>query len=64
MIQMMRVIVRILLLLPWIQWVVIQVIERYEQNGFFSFRISWITRITDLSVETNRPLMSIKGALT
>ena len=33
-IQEIRGIVRILLL-PWIQWVMIQVIERYEKNGFF-----------------------------
>ena len=55
-IQVIRVIARILLL-PWIQW--IQVIERYETNSFFSVEISWITRITDPSVQTNRPLMSI-----
>ena len=57
-IQVIWVIVRILLL-PWIQWVMIQVIERYKTNSFFSVEISWITRITDPSVQTNRPLMSI-----
>ena len=45
MIQVIRVIVRILLL-PWIQWVMIQVIEKYETNSFFSVEISWIIRIT------------------
>ena len=38
-----------------------QVIERYKRNekkwGFFSFQISWITRITDPSVQTNSTLM-------
>ena len=55
---MIRVIVRILLL-PWIQRVIIQAIERYETNSFFSTEISWIT---DPSVQTNRPLifMSLK----
>ena len=57
-IQVIRRIVRTLLLL-WTQWIIIQVIERYERNSFFSVEISWITRITDLSVQTNRPLMSI-----
>ena len=52
---MIRVIVRILLL-PWIQWVMIPVIERYKTNRFFSFKTSWITRITDPSVQANRPL--------
>ena len=47
------------LFLPWIQWVMIQVIERYETNSFFSIEISWVTRITDPSVQTNWPLMSI-----
>ena len=40
--QVIRVTARILLL-PWIQWVTIQVIESYETNGFFSVQISWIT---------------------
>ena len=34
MIQVIQVIVRILLL-PWIQWTMIQVIERYKSNVFF-----------------------------
>ena len=50
-IQVIRVIVRILLL-PWIQWFMIQVIERYETNSFFRVEISWITCITDPSVQT------------
>ena len=58
MIQVIREIVRILLL-PWIQWVMVQVIEKYETNSFFSVEISWITRIIDSNVQTNRPLMSI-----
>ena len=53
----MRVIVRILLL-PWIHWVMIQVIERDETNSFFNVEISWTTRMTDPSDQTNRPLMS------
>ena len=57
-IQVIRVIGRTLLL-PWIQWATIQVIEKYETNSFFSIEISWITRITDPSVQTNRPLISI-----
>ena len=57
-IQVIRVILRILLL-PWIQWVMIRVIERYATNGFFSVEISWIPLITDPSVQTNRPLMAI-----
>ena len=61
-IQAIREIVRILLL-PWIEWIMIQVIERYETNGFFSFQISWIPCITDPSVQTNRHLMSIKWTL-
>ena len=52
---MIRVIVRILLLL-WIQWVMIQVIERYETNRFFRVAITWIARITDPRFQTNRPL--------
>ena len=56
MIQVIRVIVRTLLL-PCIQWVMIQVTERYETNyetnSFFSVEISWITRITEQSVQTN-----------
>ena len=35
--QVIRVTARILLL-PWIQWVTIQVIESYETNGFLVFR--------------------------
>ena len=58
MIQVTREIVRILLL-PRIQWVMVQVIEKYETNSFFSVEISWITRIIDSNVQTNRPLMSI-----
>ena len=58
MIQVIREIVRILLL-PRIQWVMVQVIEKYETNSFFSVGISWITRIIDSNVQTNRPLMSI-----
>ena len=58
MIQVIREIVRILLL-PRIQWVMVQVIEKYETNSFFSVEISWITRIIDSNVQTNRPLMSI-----
>ena len=57
------VIVRILLL-PWIQLAVIQVIERYETNSFLSVEISWITSITDSSDQTNKPLMSIIWVLT
>ena len=42
----------------------IQVIERYETNSFFLVAITWIARITDPSVQTNRPLnfyhMSLK----
>ena len=45
MIQVIRIIVRILLL-PWIQWVMIQVIEKYETNSVFSVEIRWINRIT------------------
>ena len=56
--QVIRVTARILLL-PWIQWVTIQVIESYETNGFFSVQISWITRITDPGVQTSRPLWPI-----
>ena len=56
--QVIRVTTRILLL-PWIQWVTIQVIESYETNGFFSVQISWITRITDPGVQTSRPLWPI-----
>ena len=37
----------------------IQVIERYETNSFFSVEISWITRITDPGAQINRLLMSI-----
>ena len=33
-----------------------QVIERYEANSFFSIEISWINRITDLSVQTKKTL--------
>ena len=58
MIQVIREIVRILLL-PRIQCVMVQVIEKYETNSFFSVEISWITRIIDSNVQTNRPLMSI-----
>ena len=58
MIQVIREIVRILLL-PRIQWVMVQVIEKYETNSFFSVEISWITRTIDSNVQTNRPLMSI-----
>ena len=54
-IQVIRVIVRILLL-PWTQWVMFQVIEKYETDSFFSVEISWITRITVPSVQTNKPL--------
>ena len=36
MIQKIQVIVRILLL-PWIQWVMIQVIERYKANSLFKY---------------------------
>ena len=50
-IHVIRVIVRILLL-PWIQLVMIQVIESMK-DVFFSVQISWITRITDPSVQTN-----------
>ena len=57
-IQVIRLIVRILFL-PRIQWVMIQVIGRYETNSFFSVEISWITRITDPSAQINRLLMSI-----
>ena len=34
----------------------IQVTQRYETNVLFSVQISWITRITDPSVQTNRRL--------
>ena len=53
-VQVIRVFVRIPLL-PWIQWVMIQVTERYETNSFFSVEISWITFFADPSVLTNRP---------
>ena len=33
--------------------------ERYETNSFFKAEISWITRIIDPSVQTNRSLISI-----
>ena len=56
-IKVIQVIERILLF-PWIQWVMIQVLERYE-TGFFDFQIIWITRITNPSVQTNRTLMSL-----
>ena len=34
-------------------------VYNYETNSFFSVEISWITRIIDSNVQTNRPLMSI-----
>ena len=61
-IQLIQVIVRILLL-PWIQWVMIQAIESYETNSVFSVEISWITRITDPSVQAKRSLISIMWVL-
>ena len=61
-IQVIRVIVRILLL-AWTQWVMVQVIESYERNSAFSVEINWITRITDPSVQTKRPLISIMWVL-
>ena len=61
-IQVIRVIVRILLL-AWTQWVMVQGIESYERNSAFSVEINWITRITDPSVQTKRPLISIMWVL-
>ena len=57
---MIRVIVRILLL-PLIQWVMGQVIERYETNSFLSVEISWITRVTDPSVQSIQRGISPRG---
>ena len=34
-------------------------VYNYETNSYFSVEISWITRIIDSNVQTNRPLMSI-----